>query len=436
MHEQFPFLIVFCGVASAGWFGRSPALAAVMTGAATTWYFILPPALSFGGKQSFQILQMLAFVLAGSFIGLLTGSLRKAHDNVQDREGQLRVVAEAMPEILFTANSAGHIETLSDRFREFTGKTLKDVGPWGWIELLHPDEKEATLTEWKKATNSQAEFRATSRLRCKDGTFRWFQSRAIAMQDRNRRVIRWLGVCADIDDQKQLEGALSRSNEELERFAFAASHDLQEPLRMVGAFSDLLVRKDRTEDAESTYLVRQIQIGVQRMRELIDASLEYSRMVSEGVGERVPGSLEKPLEEALWSLQQVVEESGAEIIREPLPEALADQRMVARVFQNLISNAIKFRSEARPVVRISAVRDGSQCTVQVADNGIGMPASAEKTIFHAFRRLHRKSEYAGSGLGLATVKRIIELHHGRIWVESAPGEGSKFFFTLPVSGGG
>jgi len=438
LHAQFPFVITFCAVASAAWFGRGPGLLAVLLGGLTTWYLILPPVLSLT-KQDVSLLQILSYVFAGCFVALVTGSLRQANDDIRDREAQLRFVAAAMPEVLFTANSAGHIESLSERFSEYTGKTLQDLGVWGWIELLSGNEKEETLANWKLAISRQTEFRSTSRLHCKDG-YRWFQCRAIPMHDQQRQVIRWFGVCADINDLMRLEGvleeqtqALTRSNEELERFAFASSHDLQEPLRMVGALSDLLVRKYPLQDSDADYLIGQIRLGVQRMRELIDASLEYSRLVSEGVGERAAISLDLPLSEALGSLKQMIDESGAAVICQPMPSVTADSRTIARVLQNLISNAIKFRGPQSPVVRIHAVTDAGVCTVSVKDNGIGMNEESQKIIFHAFRRVHRKDEYPGSGLGLATVKRIIELHGGQIWVESSPGQGSTFFFTLPAA---
>ncbi len=438
LHAQFPFVLTFCAVASAAWFGRRPGLLAVLLGGLSTWYFILPPAMTFSGKQDVSVFQVLAFVFAGCFVALVTGSLRQANDDIRDREAQLRFVAAAMPEILFTANAAGHIESLSERFTEYSGKKLADLGLWGWMELLPEEEKENTLGAWKDAVSRKVEFRSTCRLRCKEG-YRWFQCRAIPMNDRQQQVVRWFGVCADIDDLKRLEDvleaqtkALSRSNRELERFAFASSHDLQEPLRMVGAFSDLLVRKYPLQDGDIHYLVGQVRQGVQRMWELIDASLEYSRLVSEGLGELAAVTLDQPLSEALGALKQMMHESGTTVICEALPVAMVDARMMARVFQNLISNAIKFRGAQPPVVRIAAAVSSGTCTISVKDNGIGVRADSQEIIFEAFRRLHRKAEYPGSGLGLATVKRIIELHNGHIWVESLPGEGSTFFFTVPA----
>jgi PAS domain S-box-containing protein len=395
--------------------------------------------LSFGGKMDVSLFQMMAFVFAGCFVALVTGSLRLAYDDIRDREQRLRFVAAAMPEILFTANAVGHMESLSERFTEYTRKTLADVGLWGWLELLHTEEKEETLVAWKQAVQDKAEFRSTSRLLCHDG-YRWFQCRAIPMHDKQQHVIRWFGVCADIDEHKQMEDtleartrALSRSNEELERFAFAASHDLQEPLRMVGVFSDLLIRKYPLEDSDSAYLVEQVRVGVQTMRELIDASLEYSVLVSEGIGERTMVNLDEPLSEALAALKETIDQARAAVICEAMPPVPADSRMMTRVFQNLISNAIKFRGAQAPVVKISAVSDGDFWTIAVKDHGIGMPEASHEIIFRAFRRLHWKADYPGSGLGLATVKRIVELHQGQIRVESSPGNGSTFFVTLPAA---
>jgi PAS domain S-box-containing protein len=393
--------------------------------------------MTFGGIQPLGLYQLVVFVFAASVVALLSGSLRMANDAIRDREAQLEFMAAAMPEILFTTDSAGRIETLSDRFREYAGKDLSALSSLGWMDLLHPGDRDLTLSAWRTSIADQTEFRSTCRLADKDDIYRWFQCRAVPMLDRQRRVVRWFGVCADIDDRKRLEEtlaertqALTRSNEDLQRFASAASHDLQEPLRMIGVYSDLLLR-NLPSGTDSDYFADQIKTGVQRMQALIDSALEYARITTGKAETQKIVDLEAPLADALWSLQAAIQESGVEIDHGPLPEVLADSRMISRVFQNLIGNAIKFRGQDRPVVRISSKKEGGMCIVSVSDNGIGMPMAYAQSIFEAFRRLHPKNEYAGSGLGLASVKRIIELHHGRVWVESAQGSGSTFFFTLP-----
>lgn len=258
------------------------------------------------------------------------------------------------------------------------------------------------------------------------------------MPDKRQRIVRWFGICADIDEHKLLEDALAeqsqalaQSNDDLQSFAFAASHDLQEPLKTIGIFSELLIR-DHAAGGDSAYLIDQIKRGLQRMRDLVNASLEYSRIGACNAEIQTIIRLEEPLSDALWSLKVAIEESAAQVSHDPLPEVLADSRMISRVFQNLIGNAIKFRrASEQPVIRITASEEPGVCVVAVSDNGIGMPMDEAKTVFEAFRRLHSKERYPGAGLGLASVKRIIELHQGRIWVESTPGRGSTFFFTLP-----
>lgn len=397
--------------------------------------------MSFAGKQPRSLYQVVAFAFVGSIAALLTGSLRIANDAIQDREGQLESMAAAMPEILFTADSSGRVEMLSERFYEYAGKKLSDLSSFGWMDLVHSEERDLALDAWSISVRDKTEFRSTCRLRRRDGTYCWFQCRAVPMQDKQQRVLRWFGVCADIDDRKHLEDALAsqtraltQSNQDLQRFAFAASHDLQEPLRMIGIFSDLLIRS-RPPSAESDYFVAQIQGGVKRMQDLIEAALEYSRITSREAETPTVIGLEEPLSNAMWNLQAAIQESGAEMKFAQLPQVIADPQMISRVFQNLISNAIKFRSQERPVIRISAEKNGDMCVVAVSDNGIGMSMDYAQYVFEAFRQLHPKSEYPGSGLGLAGVKRIIELHRGRVWVESTPGTGSTFFFTLPSAEG-
>jgi PAS domain S-box-containing protein len=435
---QFPFFLPFCVVIAAAWFGgRGPGLLSVLLGSVSTWFFVLPAAMTFGGLEPLGIYQLGAFVFAGSLIAVLTGSLRMANDAIQDREAQLKFRAAAMPEILFTADSAGHIETLSERFREYTGKDLSELSPDGWMDLLHPEDRNHTAITWSAAIGGQTEFRSTCRLRGKDEIYRWFQCRAVPMQDKQHRVLRWFGVCADIDDLKRLEDtlaertqALTRSNEDLQRFAFAASHDLQEPLRMIGVYSGLLMR-NLPPDTDSDYFASQIKTGVKRMQDLIDSALEYARITTDKLETQKEIELEEALSDALWNLQAAIQESQTEIECGPLPKVRADPRMISRVFQNLVGNSIKFRGQDPPVVRISATKEGQAWVVAVSDNGIGMSMDFAQSVFEAFRRLHTKNDYPGSGLGLASVKRIIELHHGQVWVESAPGSGSTFFFTLP-----
>jgi PAS domain S-box-containing protein len=224
--------------------------------------------------------------------------------------------------------------------------------------------------------------------------------------------------------------ALKRSNTDLEQFAFAVSHDLQEPLRTIASFSELLARSGASQ-SEATEYIRYIQSGVNRMRDLINDLLEYSR-VTHGSIAAEPVSLQEVLGETLWNLQTQIAERGALINSAGLPAVLADKRSMVQLFQNLLSNAIKYSGSRRPEIYIVAeTRANGESVIHVRDNGIGIDMRYSDEIFEVFKRLHGRGEYGGTGIGLAICRRIVELHGGRIWVESQPGQGATFSFNLP-----
>jgi signal transduction histidine kinase len=227
---------------------------------------------------------------------------------------------------------------------------------------------------------------------------------------------------------------LARSNRELEQFAYVASHDLSEPLRMVASFAQLLSRRyaDRL-DADARDFIGYMIEGAQRMKRLIDDLLSYSR-----VG-KAPAlvdihSMDEALGAALANLETAVQETGAVIERPAaLPALRCDLTAMTQLFQNLIANALKFRGADPPRVRIAVERDKKEWTISIADNGIGIAPEHRERLFVIFGRLHLHAQYEGSGIGLAICKKIVEQHGGRIWVESDPGAGSCFKFTLPLS---
>jgi signal transduction histidine kinase len=224
---------------------------------------------------------------------------------------------------------------------------------------------------------------------------------------------------------------LTRSNADLEHFAYAASHDLQEPVRAVVMCLQLFqadyIGKLETRADE---LIRHAVEGGARMRTLVDDLLRYARVSTRGTP-LVPTDCTVVVTQALDNLKVVLEESGAVVTYEPLPTVLADATQLLRVFQNLLSNALKFRTAAPPTVHISAERQESAWLFAVRDNGMGIEPQYAERIFVIFQRLHTRSEYPGTGMGLALCKKIVERHGGRIWVESALGQGATFFFTLP-----
>ncbi len=254
-----------------------------------------------------------------------------------------------------------------------------------------------------------------------------------------RKAIGTVVTMTDVTDRRRAEEALrrsaqelARSNADLQQFASVASHDLQEPLRTVSGFVQLLQQKygDRL-DAEAKTFIHYALEGVQRMETLIRDLLAYSRIRTRAK-EAAPTDAAAALSVALGNLHASIAESAAEISCGELPIVRADASQLVQLFQNLLGNAVKFRAEAPPKIEATACRDGDFWRFSVRDNGIGIDPKFHGTVFEPFRSLHTKTKYPGSGIGLATCKKIVERHGGRIWVESKLGEGATFHFTLPI----
>ena len=223
---------------------------------------------------------------------------------------------------------------------------------------------------------------------------------------------------------------LERSNQELQQFAYVASHDLQEPLRTISSFTQLLARRYQNElDDKAQEFISFAVEGCQRMHALINDLLSFSRVGSQGQP-LVPLECDAVLDRVLKGLAVTIKNSRALITRDPLPTVLADEVQLSQLFQNLVGNAIKFRGENEPRVHISSERSGAGWKISVSDRGIGIAAEHQDRIFVIFQRLHTKTEYPGTGIGLAICKKITERHGGRIWVEPSPGGGSTFCFTM------
>ena len=224
---------------------------------------------------------------------------------------------------------------------------------------------------------------------------------------------------------------LARSNSDLQQFAYVASHDLQEPLRMVASYTQLLAKryKGRLDEDADEFIAYAVN-GASRMQALIQDLLAFSRVDSQGQRFE-PTSVETLLGYALDNLKGAIEEAGAVVTHGPLPDVMADERQFLHLLQNLVSNALKFRGPEPPRIHLSAERRGSEWLFSVRDNGIGIDPQYKERIFVLFQRLHTTAEYPGTGIGLALCKKIVERHGGRIWMESQLGQGATFYFTLP-----
>jgi light-regulated signal transduction histidine kinase (bacteriophytochrome) len=290
---------------------------------------------------------------------------------------------------------------------------------------------EENLRLWKHSVASGEPFQFVQRFRRADGVYRWHLSRACAMRAGDG-ISMWIGSNTDIHQEKQTLEKLQRTTEDLKHFAYAASHDLQEPLRMVTSYAQLLSKEYKgtlNEDADR-YISYAVE-GAQRMEALLRGLREYWQASERGENHNTPVDCNKVLNRALLNLQEGVTKSGAAVTHDSLPTVLADEWLLMQVFQNLVGNAVKYRSEKPPQVHISAVNNGSKEWVfSVQDNGIGIDSQFAEKIFIMFNRLHG-SKYPGSGVGLALCRKVIERFGGRIWVESELGRGSEFRFTLP-----
>lgn len=254
-----------------------------------------------------------------------------------------------------------------------------------------------------------------------------------------------ISIIRDITDRKatehqlQIKAAelehsnreLSRSNQELEQFAYVASHDLQEPLRSIAGSCQMLQRKlgDNIDPTIQEFINFAVE-GSKRLQDLINDLLSYSRVTTKAKEPTLVSS-KAILERVIYNLRTAIEDSHAQIIAGNLPEVQADQSQLTQLLQNFIGNAIKFRSEQNPIVSVDAVADGKFWRFSIADNGIGIEAKYFERIFEIFKRLHVREKYPGTGIGLATCKKIVERHGGKIWLQSILGQGSTFYFTLP-----
>ena len=302
-------------------------------------------------------------------------------------------------------------------------------------EHIHQDDGPATWDAINKHIDNNEEFDVEKRIRRRRGSYKWFRIRAAGVRNSSGKVMRMSGSIRDVTERKKFEEALFQSNHDLEQFAVIASHDLQEPLRKVASFCGLLQQEysQELDDTGRQYLDFAID-GASRMSTLVQDLLRYSKIGSESSSNLIADS-EEALKLAILNLDEAIIESQAVITYDSLPELLAETREIAQLFQNLIGNAIKYRSAESPKIHITAEDDEDSWQFSVADNGIGIKPEFRERIFRIFQRLHSRNEHSGTGIGLAICKRVVDQLGGTIWVESNSAldseQGSKFCFTVP-----
>ncbi|QLG27117.1 MEDS domain-containing protein [Halorarum halophilum] len=306
------------------------------------------------------------------------------------------------------------------------------------LDMYHRADRPIVEEAVEEALDSADPFDVEARIRTDSGDVRWLRIQGVP-ETVDDDVVSLRGAAQDITERKRREqrlevviDRLEASNSRLEQFAYAASHDLQEPLRMVSSYLKLVRQRyadDLDEDGEE--FIEFAVDGAERMREMVEGLLAYSRVETQG-GPLEPIDLDAAFDDVLADLRIQIEETNAEITADELPCVTGDASQLRQVFQNLLENAITYSGDEPPRVHVSAERDGSKWKVSVSDEGIGIEPEHRERIFEVFQRLHTSGEYDGAGIGLALCERIVERHGGEIWVESTPGEGATFSFTLPA----
>ncbi|HZM35171.1 MAG TPA: PAS domain S-box protein [Burkholderiales bacterium] len=322
-------------------------------------------------------------------------------------------------------------EILGYAEEELVGRSVKD--------LSHPEDRDLTDRERARVHEGEVDAaRFEKRYVRRDGRVVWVELSVALARDPHGHPQYEIAMFEDITERKEAESALAaaheelkRSNAELEQFAYVASHDLQEPLRMVSSYTQLVMKRyGERLDGDAKEFMAYVVDGAARMKQLIEDLLAYSRVGTRGKEFR-PTSVESALARALANLHAAIAESGAELTHDPLPTVHADEGQLAQLLQNLIGNALKFRGSGKPSIHVGVVETPSAWEFRVRDNGIGIEPQYFERIFMLFQRLHTKGDYPGTGIGLAICKKVVERHGGRIWVDSEPGKGSSFHFTLP-----
>ena len=370
-----------------------------------------------------------------------TRELALAEAEARRQQAIARNVIDVMPVGVFVADESGHI-TMANRAGQEIWGGVRHVGAPEYGEYKGwwaGTDRRLAAEDWAlaRALRGASVRDEIVDIEAFDGTRKTVMNSACPVNDGASRMGAVVAV-QDVTERRRMELALTertreleRSNADLEQFAYVASHDLREPLRMVASFTELLARRysGRLDAAADEYIGFVVD-GAKRMQRLLDGLLDYSRIGTHGQAQAAVDTTEV-VRDALANLKLTIEEAGATIEVGDLPMVWGDRAQLTQVVQNLVSNSLKFRREDGPVrIRISAVTEGRECTFSVEDNGIGIDPRHADVVFTIFYRLDRSGRYSGTGLGLAICKRIVERHGGRIWVEPSTGSGTTLRFTL------
>ncbi len=370
-------------------------------------------------------------------------------------------LAQSMPLILWTAKPQGAVDFINDYFSQYSGLSVDDAIGTGWQRIIYHEDLARLFVTWKRAIQMESDFDIEIRMMNKNGDYQWHLMRVKARKDDHGKLIQWVGTGTNINDQKhaasileqkvkdrtgeleRINAELESSNLELQQFAFIASHDLKEPLRKIIMFGNMIRDKFQLEQREAVFLDKIIASSL-RMNSLVEDLLSFSRISITSLSTRL--DLNEVINEILSDLEFTISEKNAEIIFDKLPMIEGVHAQIRQVFQNLISNALKFQKEGEhPVIKIKSTpvdqlsfdavpnESGQYVRIVVSDNGIGFDDRFVNKIFMLFQRLNSKEQYQGTGIGLAITKKIVEKHGGIITAKSKENEGSQFIIVFPVT---
>jgi PAS domain S-box-containing protein len=380
---------------------------------------------------------------------------KRKEDALKESEEMFRLMAEAMPQKVWTADEKGRIQYFNQHWVTYTGYTIDELQTGLWQEAIHPNDIGNFLETWNKALSSGQAYEMEERIRDKKGSFRWHLVRAVPRKNADGKVLMWIGTNTDIHEQKEFAVELEhrveertfeleKSNSELEQFVYITSHDLQEPLRKIRMFSDMLTSDSLHIESSAKSRIEKISATAQRMTTLLKALLNFTQMSKQEQLEDT--DLNVIISKALGDLELTINEKNATISVDNLPVLKAIPVQMHQLFYNLITNALKFsKTEITPVIQIISTTAEKQLIEQhpylnkdklyyeivIQDNGIGFDPQFTDQIFNIFQRLHNRTAYAGTGIGLALCKKVVNNHHGAIYAFSEKGKGSSFHVLLP-----
>lgn len=394
---------------------------------------------NFGAHEEHVAVELAQIARIAIENGMLFEQVREMNASLEDRiaertselvrQGRLyRTLAEQLPEIVWNTDATGTLTYVNRAFYELVGGSDTDwLGKTG-IGAVHPDDREAVAANWLECMRTLATFSGIRRLLGADGRYHTMSYRGAPVFGDDGHVSGWVGIDADITEIKTIEEALRASNEELEAFSYSVSHDLRAPLGAIGGFSQALAERLQGHgDEKAQHYLTRIGASVRKMEQLIEALLGLSRVAREPL-QKADVDVTALAREAVEALQQRDPGRHVDVDVAPGLVARGDSRLLRVLIDNLVGNAWKFsaRNEAARIA-VGRTPDGA---FFVRDNGVGFDMAYAGKLFSAFQRLHTEQEFPGTGIGLATVRRIVARHGGRVWAESEPGAGTTFFFTL------